>query len=453
MAQSNAENHELTMLSPDASSSSGDTVSLKEKALETLRDLSKKPQYKDLLESIFYDAKGVKRGIPLLDANDAQVKTPLQEVITNIDKPFSYLEAKNIIELLLQAGASIEATSRSCRRSPLCLAILYADTTQARELMTLLLQHDANINAYDASYGCHLLGMAILKHDIPRRLEKIEFLLSNQADQEKCFYPTRTMFAPEKHYVSALAQAALLGFDEVVSILLRHNANVNVKTADGTTPLYIAVSNRRAKIVKLLLDANADFNATPNQSGINMPPLTLASSKGYDDIVTLLLAKGANVNETDEKGMLSPLWVACSNQKWSTAALLLGHGADPNTIYPSMGQTPLHLSALYGNLEISQLLLKHGANPTLLATRGLSSDNEKKTPREFVDRANKTLIALLESAESSYSAALAMHDDGASSSTIPLLLTEESPGIANMSPSTSADDHEFAPSAKRHCRR
>ena len=50
----------------------------------------------------------------------------------------------------------------------------------------------------------------------------------------------------------------LAGSEDIVRILLSHNADVNLKSSKGFTALYMAAQGNHLSIVKLLLDHNAD---------------------------------------------------------------------------------------------------------------------------------------------------------------------------------------------------
>ena len=122
---------------------------------------------------------------------------------------------------------------------------------------------------------------------------------------------------------------------DLVALLLKRGANVNAKDELGKTALLYATGKQRDALRALLLNAGAK----------EFPP-NLFDAARQSDIKTVraLLAKGANPNETDEKGW-TPLFYAVksggmrdtnvipgvagkrrkpqhSRQKWSNAAFL-----------------------------------------------------------------------------------------------------------------------------------
>ena len=52
------------------------------------------------------------------------------------------------------------------------------------------------------------------------------------------------------------------GHTDIVSLLLKANANPDLHSDDGVTPLYMASQEGHADIVDLLLEANANVNFT-----------------------------------------------------------------------------------------------------------------------------------------------------------------------------------------------
>ena len=83
------------------------------------------------------------------------------------------------------------------------------------------------------------------------------------------------------------------GHTEIVSILIKANANPNLYLDDGATPLYIASQNGHTDINSLLLKANADPNLQCDNGAI---PLYIASQKGHTDTISLLLKANADPN-------------------------------------------------------------------------------------------------------------------------------------------------------------
>lgn len=89
-----------------------------------------------------------------------------------------------------------------------------------------------------------------------------------------------------------------------------------------------------------------------------MTPLILASSAGREKVVNTLLAEGANVNATTVDGHSALQYAASKNWK-SICVALLDRDADVN-IADNRGATPLHRSASKGNIAIVELLIERG---------------------------------------------------------------------------------------------
>jgi len=90
----------------------------------------------------------------------------------------------------------------------------------------------------------------------------------------------------------------------------------------------------------------------------NMTPLILAASAGREKVVNTLLAEGAHVNATTIDGHSALQYAASKNWK-SICVALLEKDADVN-IADKRGATPLHKSAWEGNIAIVKLLIKSG---------------------------------------------------------------------------------------------
>ena len=91
--------------------------------------------------------------------------------------------------------------------------------------------------------------------------------------------------------------AAFTDSYDAVKLLLDKGADVNSRDSDGYTPLIHACLSGNRQIVQLLLAKGADVNAPfyPVVSGKKekLTALTVAKSRGWDEIAKLLVEAGA----------------------------------------------------------------------------------------------------------------------------------------------------------------
>ncbi|XP_030370677.1 ankyrin repeat and sterile alpha motif domain-containing protein 1B [Scaptodrosophila lebanonensis] len=144
---------------------------------------------------------------------------------------------------------------------------------------------------------------------------------------------------------------------------LRRGTGVNVQDNGGYSALHHSCLNGHQDIVRLLLAHEASPNL-PDSRGSS--PLHLAAWAGETEIVKMLLChpyRPANANlQTIENE--TPLHCAAQHGHTGALALLLAHDADPN-MRNSRGETPLDLAAQYGRLQAVQMLIR--AHPELIA--------------------------------------------------------------------------------------
>ncbi len=104
--------------------------------------------------------------------------------------------------------------------------------------------------------------------------------------------------------IPVLVMAIRRGSAPMVEILLKNSADPNARDLDtDSTPLMEALD--RADIAKLLLSAGADVNAASRKEGdlMGMTPLMLAALNGSENLVELLIEKGAHVNAKTPEGL------------------------------------------------------------------------------------------------------------------------------------------------------
>ncbi len=153
---------------------------------------------------------------------------------------------------------------------------------------------------------------------------------------------------------TALMTVARTGNADAVRVLLARGADVNAKDSwRGQTALMWAAIENNAAAAQVLLEAGADVHARSNfapaaQRQIGQrpgggeggfTPLLFAVRGGHIETARVLLAMGANANDTLPGGM-NTLVVAVVNAHYELAAFLLDEGGDPNA--DAQGWTALH---------------------------------------------------------------------------------------------------------------
>ena len=161
--------------------------------------------------------------------------------------------------------------------------------------------------------------------------------------------------------------AAIEGQDDAVVLLIAKGAEVNVKDETGYTPLHLAAAKALKKTVEILLGAkNVNVNAetddkkTPLLLAVSgLPVGQFPSEEQRLAVAELLLAKGANPNKKDDKGVTT-LHIAAANGWDKLVNLLVSKGPDVNAV-DNDGKTPLQAAEKSLNPEVAEILKKAGA--------------------------------------------------------------------------------------------
>ena len=164
--------------------------------------------------------------------------------------------------------------------------------------------------------------------------------------------------AADRRGLTPLMWAAASGNTEVVRQLLDRGAAVERRAADGSTALMIASANGFTDIVRALVLKGADVTAAKgavrarqlalerghtevvtllDQAEALGRRLLQAASEGHDMVVRQVLALGAPMNMTDERGATA-LMIAARNGDLGILQALLSRGAD-GSIRDMQGRT------------------------------------------------------------------------------------------------------------------
>jgi ankyrin repeat protein len=280
-------------------------------------------------------------------AGDVPKTTALYEAATNQDV--------HLVRLLLNAGANPNASSASNQsKSPLQESVRSFWSKYNHELVQMLLDAGGNANVAPTDY-------------IPNTL---------------------------------LTSAALGGDADLVRILLKSKAEVNMMTKSSVTALQAAASANKAEIVQILLDAGANVDA-PFGNQYQTARVAAAEDRSYKHLVSsiqfaaynnniemvqILLDLSANADgyvlveedespdDSDEENdwfdeacLQTPLQLAVSNKNSILVRLLLLSGADANA--KQYGDTPLQIAAREDDVKLVRLLLRNGAHVNAAARK------------------------------------------------------------------------------------
>ena len=143
-------------------------------------------------------------------------------------------------------------------------------------------------------------------------------------------------------------------------LLIMKNADIDIPTIFGETPLWIAAYNGNNKIVSLLLSLGAQEYIN-DSNDCNITPLHCCIEQGHYETAKTLLISGAII---DTKIDFMPMHLSAQGNSSMLINLMYELGYDIN-IKNSNHDTPLHLAVKNNNLEIVARLTDLGANVKL----------------------------------------------------------------------------------------
>ncbi|XP_076547719.1 uncharacterized protein LOC117610162 [Osmia lignaria lignaria] len=211
-----------------------------------------------------------------------------------------------------------------------------------KEIVETFLQHGFTVNPKDIK-NPKLLYTAVEKG----YLKIVEDLLKYGANVNTLH---SSMY---KKGFTPLHNAANNEQKEMAKLLINYGANVNAKDASEKTPIFYAIENVDAKVTKLLLTNGAGIKDSPEL-------LSIAVKKKCKEIVEILLQHDADINATDECGRTALYFTALDKER-EIAALLLSKGANVNAKTKD-GETTLHAAIENGCTKVFEALLEYNAD-------------------------------------------------------------------------------------------
>ncbi len=205
--------------------------------------------------------------------------------------------------LLLANGAELEA------ESPFGTALTFAVEADQPKFVRFLLARGANVNAKRGDKITTLMLAARIGYtDILQQLldKKMGVNARDVDGATALMYAVRagkteaarlliqrgaSVDLADSRKWTALMYAAANGYPDLVRLLVQKGANVNAQEQEGRTPLLLAVRyNGQAATIQPLLEAGADVNIKDSRG---QTALVLAATRGYEECVQALRAKGA----------------------------------------------------------------------------------------------------------------------------------------------------------------
>ncbi|RWS26315.1 histone-lysine N-methyltransferase EHMT2-like protein [Leptotrombidium deliense] len=165
-----------------------------------------------------------------------------------------------------------------------------------------------------------------------------------------------------KNMQTPLTLAVINKHSDVVNYLLKSGAAPDIRTKDSMTALHLAALHGSEECVLSIIDTGK-ININLQDDG-GWTPLVWGTEHKHENIVRLLIAKGADPSILDDEENCALHWAAYSGDE-NIAFMYLEMGANVNAVNMH-GDSALHIAARRDNYGCVVLLLSRGADLSLL---------------------------------------------------------------------------------------
>uniref|UniRef100_A0A8C9SJJ8 Ankyrin repeat and KH domain containing 1 n=1 Tax=Scleropages formosus TaxID=113540 RepID=A0A8C9SJJ8_SCLFO len=165
--------------------------------------------------------------------------------------------------------------------------------------------------------------------------------------------------APEGLMVATPAQTLTETLDDIMAAVGSRVPMMSTTVSPTSQPSMPTPGSTISPPSMLPLYPSVDIDAHTESN--HDTALTLACAGGHEELVSVLIARGANIEHRDKKGF-TPLILAATAGHVGVVEILLDKGADIEAQSERTKDTPLSLACSGGRQEVVELLLLRGAN-------------------------------------------------------------------------------------------
>lgn len=203
----------------------------------------------------------------------------------------------------------------------------------------------------------------VVNDDVPRKLNFWTGVPEGKAFYY--FFEKRLKRYQQLKQIRKITKAIESGDINKVENVILEVGDINIKTEDNKTPLYMAAKLGQLKIVEWLLDNGAHIDMETKKK---FNALHIAAMNGHLEIVQELVFSGVDAESETIMGA-TPLWLAVYNGHLDIVKWLASRYVSVNVAAKDRF-TPLHVASQNGYLELVVWLTMNGANAYACTVEG-----------------------------------------------------------------------------------